>query len=290
MDHATRHTHSWSHLLARFAQAVGTSDYRFGPLSFSQADGPTIVAELLDDGRALGLTVDLQHTPDASRLEAFLVANRVQNAQDAGVYAIYPANNNTLLFYRRLEDPGPYAHEDLLREIQSFAQTAQAALDALPHALEGAAFDAPVADAAATHADTFRHVWSDFALAQGLGKELPAPAADGSFILSLDGERHVFVRPDTARGCVVLTTPMALLPLFNDNESAAWLGLLEAHTLGQSTGGAVFAIDPDEQALIVWCSLPLAGLDAYGLNDAIDSLAEVACFYTQELALDAVPA
>lgn len=286
---STRHAHSWSHLMARFAQAMGTSDYRFGPLSFSQADGPTIVAELLDNGRALGLTVDLQHAPDASRLEGFLVANQTENAQSAGVYAALPSGRNSLLFFRRLEDANQCAYEDMEQALLAFAQTAQAALDALPDALQGAAFDAPMADAAATHADTFHHVWSDFALAQGLGQELPAPEADGSFILSLDGERHVFVRPDTARGCVVLTTSMALLPLFNDNESAVWLGLLEAHTLGQATGGAVFAIDADEQELIAWRSLPLAGLDAYALNDAIDSLAEVARFYTEALQLEAVP-
>ncbi|QHE83934.1 type III secretion system chaperone [Hydrogenophaga sp. BPS33] len=284
----THHPHNWSHLLGRFAQAVGESDYSFGPLSFSQPGGPTIVAELLDDGRALGLTVDLQHTPDDERLEDFLLANQAGRAQDVGVYAVYPARNNTLLFFRRLEDAGAYAYEDFMQAMRSFSGCAQAALDALPQPLQVEADTLP-SDAAAFHEESFRHIWSDFALAQNLGGERPQPEVDGSHILSLDGGRFVFVRPDFARGSVVLSTMLALLPLFCD-EPPAWLGLLEAHTLGLATGGGVFAIDPGERELIVWRSVPLAGLDAYGLNDAIDSLAEVARFYTEEFALDAVPA
>lgn len=286
---AAIHHHTWFQLVTRFAQAMGTSDYRGDPLSFSLPGGPTIVAELLDDGHALGVTVDLRHTPDGDRLEAFLQANRIDNAQDAGVYAVMPSRNHTLLFFRRLEDAGAYAYEDMMAALQVFADTAQTALDALPEPLQSAPA-APSQDAAAFHAETFRHIWEDFALTQGLGSDRPEPEADGSRILLLDGKRHVFVRPDAARGRVVLTTSLALLPLFNEDEPAAWRGLLEAHTLGAATGGAVFAIDPELNELIAWRSLSLVDLDAYGLNDGIDSLAEVARFYTETLRLDMLAA
>lgn len=288
MTHPARHTHTWSHLMSRFAQAVGATDYRFGPLRFSRATGPSIVAELLDEGRALGLTVDLQHVPEDERLEDFLAANRVDNAPGAGVYALHGAPQ-TLLFFRRLEDAGRYAYEDLMREIQAFERTALAARDALPNALVAGALAPAAGDTSASHADSFRHVWSDLVFSQGLGRELPDAEPDGSYVLLLEGAGHVFVRPDLAHECVVLTLTLAPVPLLGD-EPPSWRTLLQAHTLGQATGGAVFAIDLAERALIAWRSLPLGGLDAYGLNDAIDSLAEVVRFYTDALALDTVPA
>ncbi len=267
MNHTTRHAHTWSHLMARFALEMGTSDYRFGPLCFSLPDGPSIVAELLDGGSALALTVDLEHAPEPSRLELFMAANVIENAQDSGVYAVLESRN-ALLFFRRLEDAGQYAFEDLVAEMHGFAYAAQAALDALPNALHANAAP-PTQDAWATHEDTFKHVWADMALAQGLGTEPPEPHDDGSFCLSLAGAGFVFVRPDNARGRVILKTMVALLPLIND-EPTAWLALLHAHTLGQATGGAFFAIDTDAQELVAWRSLPMAELDGYSLNEAIE--------------------
>ncbi|MDO9437434.1 type III secretion system chaperone [Hydrogenophaga sp.] len=283
MNHSTRHNHSWFDLMTRFAQQMGEANYRSGALSFAEADGPTVVAELLDDGRALAMTVDLQHKPDPSELEAFLAANRVQNAQDAGIYAFSPVEG-TLLFFRRLEDAGQYTYEEWIGELQAFERSAKAALQAVPHALEG---EAPSPqDDGADNAESFKHIWSDFAYAQKLGAEPPELSADGSYILALEGLWHVFVRPDNARGRVVLKMAVTLLPLLIDDEPAVWSSLLKAHTLGQGTGGAFFAIDHEEQELVVWRSLPLASLDGYGLNDAIDSLAQVARHYTEELKLD----
>lgn len=283
MSHSIRHSHSWSDLMARFAQEMGETDYRSDVLGFAEGDGPTVLAELLDDGRALGLTVGLQHTPDPSQLEAFLAANRVENAQDAGVYAFSPVHG-TLLFFRRLENAGAYAYGEWVSELQAFEQAAKAALEALPGALEVGA--PPPADDGADNAESFKHIWSDFAFAQKLGAEPEERCADGSFILALEGLWHVFVRPDNARGRVVLKMAVTLLPLLNVDEPAVWSSLLQAHTLGQGTGGAFFAIDNEEQELVVWRSLPMAGLDGYALNDAIDSLAQVARHYTQELKLD----
>ena len=283
MNSPTRHTHSWSDLMARFAQEVGETQYRSGALCFADADGPPIVAELLDDGNALGLTVDLQHAPDPSKLETFLAANRIENAQDTGLYGYSPADN-ALLFFRRLEDAGQYTYEDWVQEIQAFEQAAKAALQALPDALAFAA--PPPQDEWADNAESFRHVWSDFAFAQGLGSELPQTTADGSFILSLEGIWHVFVRPDNGRGRVTLKMGVTLVPLVKEDEPAVWSALMHAHTLGQGTGGAFFAIDAEAHELVLWRSLPMGGLDGYGLNDAIDGLARVARYYADELKLN----
>ncbi|MDO9406731.1 MAG: type III secretion system chaperone [Polaromonas sp.] len=285
MNHPTRHNHTWSDLLARFALELGASHYRSGPLCFALPNGPSIVAELLDDGRALALTVDLEHAPEESRLEEFLSANQFENAQDTGIYAVLKTKN-ALLFCRRMEDAGQFAYDDLVRELQGFSASAQAARDALPDALQGTA-EAPPQDAWADNMETFRHIWTDLAFAQGLASELPKATADGSYILALDGAGYVFVRPDNARGCVVIKTMVALLPLFGD-EPAAWLSLLDAHLLGQGTEGAFFAIYADEQELVLWRSLPMANLDGFTLNHAIDSLAHVARHYVDELSLEAV--
>ncbi len=241
------------------------------------------MAELLDDGRALGLAVDLRHKPDPSRLEAFLAANRVENAQDSGVYALSSADD-TLLFFRRMEDAGQYTYDEWMGELQAFERAAKAALQALPHALQVEA--PPPQDDWLDNAESFRHVWSDFAFAQGLGAEPPERCDDGSFILALEGFWHVFVRPDNARGRVVVKMAVTLLPLLVEDETEVWSSLLRTHTLGQGTGGACFAIDDEAQELVVWRSLPMSSLDGYGLNDAIDGLAQVARYTTEELKLD----
>lgn len=275
-------------LLARFAGQAGAADYRGGPFGFALDDGPAIVAEPLADGQAVGLTVDLQHAPEDSRLEEFLAANLRAHVQESGMYAYLPAENS-LLFFRRLEQVGRTPFEDLVSQIRAFAQEAQAALLALPEPLP-AGETVPSGAAPASDADVFGHVWSDFLLAQGLGREAPQPEEDGSFVLALEGAGHVFVCPDPLRACVVLKTSLALLPLDVHDEADALRTLLHAHTLGEATGGAVFAIDAGAQELVAWRALALAGLDAFALNDAIDSLAEVARFYSEKLAMPAVAA
>lgn len=283
MGHPHHHTHRWSDMMSRFAQELGDTGDHTGVLCFTSVDGPFIVAELLDDGRALGLTVDLQHSPDASQLESFLAANRVQNAQDAGLYALAPGNR-TLLFFRRLEDANAYTYEEWVNELHAFEETAKAALQALPHALD---VGAPSQQGDwAENAESFRHIWADFAFTQRLGDEPALCCDDGSFILALEGHGYVFVRPDNARGRVALKMVIALLPLLVAEESAVWSSLLCAHALGEGSGGAVFAIDHEAQELVVWRSLPMAGLNGYRLNDAIDHLAQVAHDITEELKLN----
>ncbi|MDO9406733.1 MAG: type III secretion system chaperone [Polaromonas sp.] len=283
MSQSIRHSHSWSELMGRFAKDMGETDYDMGALCFADGDGPTVVAELLDDGRALGMTVDLQHKPDPALLETYLAANKVGNAQSAGVYAVSPLDD-TLLFFRRLEVAGQYAYGEWVNELQAFEQAARAALQAVPEALEVGA--SPPQDEGVDHAESFKHIWSDFAFTQKLGAEPPELSANGSYILALEGLWHVFVRPDNVRGHIVLKMAITLLPLLNVDETAVWSSLLQAHTLGQGTRGAFFAIDHEEQELIVWRSLPMANLDGYALNEAIDGLAQVARHYTDLLKLD----
>ncbi|MES3001979.1 MAG: type III secretion system chaperone [Pseudomonadota bacterium] len=277
--------------LHRLAADLGVADYQAGSLWFSLDGGIEVVVEPLEDGSAIAAHANLGPAPVA-RDEAeddpcydLLVAN-VPDANadgDAVVYAIDPVSESLMLF-TRLPPAEPGGYEDFAARVRAFAQAAQTANDALP-GMPPRASAARRDPRGRLHDDTFANLWAEYAFKAGLARGVPE-AQDGGYLLALHRGGFVLVQPESGFGRVLLKAVLAFIPLDDDiDEAVVCRQLLEAHLLGEATGGAYFAIDRKSHELIACRRLALNGLDAHALDEAIDALANTAQHFCNRLKL-----
>lgn len=283
--------HNGSDCLHRLAADLGVADYRAGPMWFSLDSGLEVVIEPLEDGSAIAAHANLGPVPTA-RDEAeddpcfdLLVANAADaNAHgDAAVYAIDPVSGSLMLF-TRLPQAALGGYEDFTARVRAFAQAAQAANEALPGMPARAPTPRPDTRSR-LHDDTFANLWAEYAFTAGLARGVPE-AKDGGHLLALHRGGYVFVQPEPDSDHVLLKAVLAFIPLDDDiDEAAVYRQLLEAHLLGEATGGAYFAIDLKSHELVACRRLALNGLDAHALDEAIDGLANTAQHFCAQLKL-----
>jgi hypothetical protein len=121
----------------------------------------------------------------------------------------------------------------------------------------------------------FEQLWRQYVHEQGLKAEDgddDGPSEDGLYVLPSDSGHYMFVVDEPQRGTVLLKAIVAFLPIDGPDDAATYRHLLQAHLLGEATGGACFAIEPDTDDLILYRRLPLAGLDAARLADEMETL------------------
>jgi hypothetical protein len=133
----------------------------------------------------------------------------------------------------------------------------------------------------------FEQIWASYRHDNGFTPPPEATPDDEAYIIALDSGQYVFVEEEPISETVLVKAVLAFLPLDNDDEINVYRQLLEAHLLGEATGGACFAIDPDADELIAYRRLPIASLDASQLAKEISDLATTAMRFAELLKLPA---
>ncbi|MES3001981.1 MAG: type III secretion system chaperone [Pseudomonadota bacterium] len=269
--------------LDRFAAELGLAHPADGTIWFSVEDGPQVVLEPIDDGRALALHTSLGAAPRAGHEEMAALADLLaSNAPDVGhgtVAAIDPVSEDLMLF-KRLHRPADLPYEEFSLQLFNFAEAARRRRDGF----------APIAspqedDANEVHEEAFRQLWSEYVFARGLSNAGGEPQAHDPYLITPDEGGYLFVELDPATGSVLLKAVLAFLPLDELDDDPMLRQLLEAHLLGEATGGASFAIDEVAGELIACKHLHLAELSAHELGEEIDDLAMTAARFARMLAI-----
>jgi hypothetical protein len=133
----------------------------------------------------------------------------------------------------------------------------------------------------------FEQIWSGYCHDNGFASPADATPGDEARIIALDSGQYVFVEEEPISETVLIKAVLAFLPLDADDEASVYRQLLEAHLLGEATGGACFAIDPDADELIAYRRLSLARLDSSQLAKEISDLATTAMRFAELLNLPA---
>jgi hypothetical protein len=286
--------HNGSNYLQRLAADLGVADYQAGPMWFSLDGGIEVVIEPLEDGSAIAAHANLGPAPGA-RDEAEddpgfdLLAANAPDANEDGETVAYAidAVSESLMLFTRLPHAEHGGYDEFAARVRAFARAAQTALDALPGVPARASTTRPEPRTRLCD-DTFANLWAEYGFTRGLARGV-SEMKDGTHLLALHQGGYVFVQPSANSDCVLLKAVLAFIPLDDDiDEAGAYRQLLEAHLLGEATGGAYFAIDRKSRELIACRCLALNGLDAHALDQAIDALASTSQHFCARLKLPAL--
>jgi hypothetical protein len=133
----------------------------------------------------------------------------------------------------------------------------------------------------------FQHIWATYCQDNGFSSSDGAGEDEELFVIAMDSGHLIVVEEEPSLETVLVKALLAYLPLDDDDVTPIYRQLLEAHLLGEATGGASFAIDPDEDELIAYRRLPAATLDARRLATEISELATTAMRFADMLQLPA---
>lgn len=131
----------------------------------------------------------------------------------------------------------------------------------------------------------FEQIWATYCHDNGFAPPPDATPDDESHIIAVESGHYIFVQEEPIAETVLVKAVLAFLPLDSADEAGIYRQLLEAHLLGEATGGACFAIDPDEDELIAYRRLPVATLDARRLATEISELAATTVRFAEMLQL-----
>ena len=293
MTNTQQHQHhsAWSPVLQQFASDLGATDYESGSLAFSTPEGAEVVVEPLAGDNALTVHTSLGRAPArsddlfaAGPFESLLAANAALRNRDAPSHAFDPVTEEVVLF-SRFEDPAGMGYEffsDRVREI-ALAAGQGASVDTQA---EAARADEAAARASAAHDNAFRNVWSDLLFARGL-----ATAGDNDVdamggLIVLDDGGWLVVHNESAAGTVLIEAVLGFMPVDGGDDEPRYRQLLEANLLGESTGGATFALDPDDQCVVACRRLQLPGLDAATLGRELDQLGMTAARFAEQFGME----
>ncbi|MES3001989.1 MAG: type III secretion system chaperone [Pseudomonadota bacterium] len=271
--------------MQRLAADLGVAHYESGLFWFQLEGGPQIQVEPLEQGDAIALHAGFRRVPrghenEDTTIEDLLSANAPRNGYP--MWAIDPVDGQAVLF-QRFDDAG-IGYEELVRQVQGFAQKGAAGMTPSPERQNASA-----AVPTPTDAETFRLLLADLAFRHG-GDPAAADTADkGGFLVATEDGGGVLIRLEPVPATVLLKSLVAFMPMDEEEMGEARTGeflrpLLEANLLGEATGGACFAIDDEDgDGLIAYRRLPLAGLDAFTLGRSLGELMTTSARFAENL-------
>jgi hypothetical protein len=283
IHHASASPADWTAILKRLASDVGLQGYEEGTIALDMKQGPQIVIEPLEGATAVALHTDLGMAErDANEDEPFfanlLSANAPARGVDAPAFAVDPVSGSLVLF-KRFQDARSLDYEEFVAHLHAFADAAKRDL----------ATTRPAADLESEtrpHDEVFARIWSDFLKARGLARDADdAQEMHTGGAIELDDGGYLLVDSEPATGTVLLQAVLAFLPLDELDDEPVFKRLLEAHLLGEATDLACFAIDPEDETLIAFRRLPVEGLDADKLGEALDGLGITAARFAEMLSI-----
>lgn len=248
-------SHAWSEQMVHLARDLKVHGYEDGTLWFREHDGVEVVVEPMLDGVSLALHARLGRVDLQENLADLLRANAPSCR--GCITAIDPVDDDVVLF--RCLDDAALSYDTFVSEVQRFSQIASRGVPSL------GGHDTDVDGPLSNHVEAqslLRNAFGDFAHARGL----EAPTDTDHFLVCMPEGGGISVKIDPASGQALLVSRLGLVP----QGDRALRELLELHMLGESTGGAFFAIDGGD--LILYRSVGVDTLDGLALDQLLSKL------------------
>lgn len=285
------HTSAWSPVLQQFASDLGATGYESGTLAFSTPEGAEVVVEPLAGDSVLTVHTSLGRVPGksddffaAGPYETLLAANAALRHRDAPSHAFDPVTEEVVLF-SRFEDPAVMGYEAFSSRIHDFTLAAGHGVSIDTQADAARAKEA-ASRLSAAHDNAFRNVWSDLLFTRGLAMAGDNDVDAMGGLIVLDDGGWLLVNNESAAGTVLIEAVLGFMPLDDEDDEPRFRQLLEANLLGEATGGATFALDPDDHCVVACRRLPLPGLDAATLGRELDQLGMTAARFAEQFGME----
>lgn len=269
-------SHAWSTQMGHLARDLGVHGYENGTLWFREQSGVEVVVEPMLDGESLALHARMGRVgvqASGPSLEDLLRANALSESRC--ITAIDAVDDDVILFRRF--DNAALSYESFVEHVQQFAQTAGEGLPALASSQDDQMSEGLPPSGHAQTVNAVRNAIGDFAHARGL-----TPPEDAShFLVCMPGGGGISVQLEPSSGDVLLISHLGPVPA----DEQTLRQLLELHMLGESTGGAYFAIDGQSDDLMLHRRVGADGFDGLVLDRLLNAMGAATVDCAQRLGI-----